>query len=77
MCDIEQAFKSLTDSMFIRYKGCLISKSGGVFWWAGTRFETEADAKATIDNHFLIWGQSVNRIKDSGLLKSEYKKMEK
>lgn len=51
--NLGEAFNSLMNYVFIRYRGCLIERSGGKFIALQVTHDTEAQAKETIDKAFI------------------------
>lgn len=63
MSDIGKSFEKLIrTTIVIPYKGCEIHPIGGSFYWSGLKFDTEQLAKESIDNHYIGFGKSINKV---------------
>lgn len=62
--DLGRSWDRLLDSMYTKYKGCLIEHNpGGSFSWRGCVFLTLDAAKREIDKAFPKLNESINRLK--------------
>lgn len=63
MSDIGKSFDKLISScILVKYRGCEIHIIKGKYYWGGTPFVTEQEAKECIDNHYIWFGRGINKV---------------
>lgn len=58
---MNQTLQALTTYMTIRYRGCLIDRNGKQFKVFGELFNTLEEAKAHVDQRYILFYNTVNR----------------
>lgn len=59
--DLGKTFSKLKESMYERYRGCLIEKSNGKFIWSHKIHNTIEEAKESIDKVYKELEKDLNK----------------
>lgn len=57
------ALKTIIESSFVMYKGCILERKSGGYQWGSDWFSSIELAKSHIEDQFEALSKSINRVK--------------